>query len=109
MSPTKGNAYSITEIDDAVFSKELLGKGVAVKAEDSKVFSPVTGEIVTVLDSKHAIGIRTDEGVELLIHVGIDTVTLKGEPFEVLVEEGQKVYAGDELMTVNFDLIKEKD
>ena len=109
MSPAKGNAYSITEVDDAVFSKELLGKGVAVKAEDSKVFSPVTGEIVTVLDSKHAIGIRTDEGVELLIHVGIDTVTLKGEPFEVLVEEGQKVYAGDELMTVNFDLIKEKE
>lgn len=106
-SPVRGQVFSIADVDDGVFSKELLGKGVAIKPESNVIVSPIDGEVVTVLASKHAIGLKTASGVELLIHVGIDTVNLKGDGFEVLVKEGDSITRGQMLMTVDFDKIKQ--
>lgn len=83
-NPVKGTVCPISEVNDAVFSKGLLGKGVAIHPEENSIYSPVEGEVITILESKHAIGLRSKEGIELLIHVGIDTVNLKGNPLKYL-------------------------
>lgn len=105
-SPVKGTVYPISEVNDAVFSKGLLGKGVAIRPEENSIYSPVTGEVVTILESKHAIGLRSTDGVELLIHIGIDTVNLKGEPFEVFVKAGDQISAGQLLIEADFAAIR---
>lgn len=104
-APIQGNAIPLSEVGDAVFSKELLGKGVGLQAQADELFAPIAGKVVTVLDSKHAIGLQTESGIELLIHVGIDTVNLKGAPFELFVEPGEQVKQGQKLMTIDFDQI----
>lgn len=104
-APIQGNAIPLSEVEDAVFSKELLGKGVGLQAQADELFAPIAGKVVTVLDSKHAIGLQTESGIELLIHVGIDTVNLKGAPFELFVEPGEQVKKGQKLMTIDFDQI----
>lgn len=104
-APIEGNAIPLSEVNDAVFSKELLGKGVGLQAQADELFAPIAGKVVTVLDSKHAIGLQTESGIELLIHVGIDTVNLKGAPFELFVEPGEQVKKGQKLMTIDFDQI----
>lgn len=105
-SPVKGTVYPISEVNDAVFSKGLLGKGVAIRPEENSIYSPVVGEVVTILESKHAIGLRSTDGVELLIHIGIDTVNLKGEPFEVFVKAGDQISAGQLLIEADFAAIR---
>ncbi|MGG5317981.1 beta-glucoside-specific PTS transporter subunit IIABC [Enterococcus sp. AZ072] len=105
-SPVKGSIYPISEVNDAVFSKGLLGKGVAIHPEENSIYSPVDGEVITILKSKHAIGLRSKDGIELLIHVGIDTVNLKGKPFEVFVKAGDQVSAGQLLIDTDFDSIR---
>lgn len=107
-SPVKGKAIALSEVNDGVFSKGLLGKGVGLIAEDSTIVSPIEGEVITVLPSKHAIGLKSKEGVEILIHVGIDTVNLEGRPFQVFVKEGDHLQIGDPLMIVDFKQIKEE-
>ena len=94
----------ITEVKDDVFSTKMLGDGLAVKADNGEIFAPVAGEITTVFPTKHAIGITTEQGLEILIHLGLDTVELKGEPFETLIKVGDKVKAGDPI--VKMDLAK---
>ncbi|MBO1304902.1 PTS glucose transporter subunit IIA [Enterococcus sp. 669A] len=106
-SPVKGTVYPISEVNDAIFSKELLGKGVAITPEDDTIYSPINGEVITVLESKHAIGLRSKEGIEILVHIGIDTVNLKGKPFEVFVKEGDQVSVGQKLIEADFKQIKE--
>ncbi len=106
-SPVKGTVYPISEVNDAIFSKELLGKGVAITPEDDTIYSPINGEVITVLESKHAIGLRSDDGIEILLHIGIDTVNLKGKPFEVFVKEGDQVSVGQKLIKADFDEIKQ--
>lgn len=105
-SPVKGTVYPISEVNDAVFSKGLLGKGVAIRPEENSIYSPVAGEVVTILESKHAIGLRSTDGVELLIHIGIDTINLKGEPFEVFVKAGDQISAGQLLIEADFAAIR---
>lgn len=105
-SPVKGTVYPISEVNDAVFSKGLLGKGVAIRPEENSIYSPVAGEVVTILESKHAVGLRSTDGVELLIHIGIDTVNLKGEPFEVFVKAGDQISAGQLLIEADFAAIR---
>jgi PTS system beta-glucosides-specific IIC component len=92
----------------ACFLKEILGQGVAIQPEEGKVVSPVDGVVSALFDSKHAIGITSDDGLEILIHVGIDTVQLNGEGYEYHVEKGQKITVGDELITFDLDGIQEK-
>ncbi len=96
-APIKGNLIPLSEVSDDVFSQKMLGDGFAVKPTGQEVVAPVSGTITTLFPTKHAIGIKTDEELEVLIHLGIDTVELKGEPFKLFVEQGDSVKAGDKL------------
>lgn len=110
-APCSGQVYPITEVPDDVFSSCMLGKGVAVKPANGKadVVAPVDGEISVVMEgSNHAIGIKVREGFDLLIHIGIDTVSLNGEGFTSYAEMGKKVKAGDKLITFDRDLVVSK-
>ncbi|WP_028784999.1 glucose-specific PTS transporter subunit IIBC [Thalassobacillus devorans] len=107
VSPLQGEIMPITEVPDQVFSGKMMGDGFAIKPADGKVVSPVNGKILNVFPTKHAIGIQAENGTEVLIHIGIDTVKLKGEGFEAFIEEGDEVKQGQELMKVDFDYVKE--
>ena len=86
-----------------------MGKGIAITPTDNVIVSPVNGEITSLFKSKHAIGITSDDGVEILIHVGIDTVKLEGKYFESFVTQGQKVVAGDKLLEFDYKKIEEEN
>lgn len=103
--PMAGKIISITDVPDDVFSNRLLGDGFAIELSSSEVVSPIDGEITTVFPTGHAFGIKSDN-IELLIHVGLDTVKLEGKPFDIKVKVGQKVKAGDVITLVDTDYIK---
>ena len=105
-SPMNGTVIPLSEVPDAVFSSEMLGKGFGVEPSEGKAYAPVDGEVTTVFDTKHAIGLMSKHGVELLIHIGIDTVKLNGKGFDVKVKTGDQVKAGDLLAEFDMDLIK---
>lgn len=106
MAPMKGAVMGLHDVADEVFSKGLLGKGMAIEPVDGKVVSPIAGTVTTVFPTKHAIGLTDDHGMEVLIHVGLDTVSLNGEPFEALVAAGDRVEVGTELLQSDLDAIK---
>ena len=103
---SNGIVKDITTVSDDVFSQKMMGEGFAVTPSDDAVFTPVSGTITSVFPTKHAIGIKADNGLEILVHMGIDTVSLKGEPFTVFVTEGQKVGRGQ--LLAKMDLAKVK-
>lgn len=105
-SPVKGKAVAMQEVNDPTFSGEILGKGVAVIPEDGRICAPADGTIGLVFETLHAVSITTDYGAEILIHVGLDTVKLKGEHFEGHVKAGDIVKKGDLLLTVDIEQIK---
>lgn len=107
-APLSGKLMALSEVPDDVFRAGAMGQGVAVEPSSNEVVSPADGKIVFIAPSKHAVGVRTNSGVELLIHVGSETVELNGEPFTVHVEDGQNVQQGDKLITFNQDMIREK-
>ncbi|AOV07630.1 glucose-specific PTS transporter subunit IIBC [Sporosarcina ureilytica] len=107
VSPMKGEVTPLSEVPDQVFSQKMMGDGFAIKPTEGTVISPVNGTIVTFFPTKHAIGIQSDSGREILIHVGIDTVNLEGKGFEALVEQGDKVKVGQPLLKVDIDYIQE--
>lgn len=106
-APAKGKAVSIKEVNDPTFSEEILGKGVAVLPEVGEFYAPCDGKITLLFDTLHAISMETPDGVELLIHVGLDTVALKGEGFQAHVKSGDQVKKGDLLLTADLSKIKE--
>ena len=106
-SPITGELLPISEVPDQVFSGKMVGDGFAIKPTEGKVFSPVNGTVVTVFPTKHAIGIAADNGTEILIHIGIDTVNLKGEGFTSHIEQGDIVDQGQLLMEMDLDYIAE--
>ena len=108
VAPMNGQIVPLKEVSDPVFASESLGKGVGIIPLDGKIYSPVNGKISAVFDSKHAIGIESENGAEILIHVGIDTVTLNGEGFISHISMGQKVSRGDLLLEANLAKIAEK-
>lgn len=105
-APMSGQSVALTSVNDKVFASEALGKGVAIVPTDGKVYSPFAGTVVTAFPTGHAFGIKSDSGVEVLIHVGIDTVQLDGKGFTTAVKQGDKVAAGDLLGTVDLDAVK---
>ena len=105
-SPIEGMAISIKEVNDPTFSEEMLGKGVAIIPSNGRVVAPVDGEISVLFETKHAVSIKSEEGIEILIHIGLDTVKLKGEAFTTYVKVGDKVKAGDLLIEFNIEKIK---
>ncbi|GAA0740363.1 glucose-specific PTS transporter subunit IIBC [Clostridium oceanicum] len=108
VAPIDGKIVSITEVPDQVFSEKMMGDGFAIEPKNGNVVSPVNGTITTVFPTKHAIGITANNGLELLVHFGLDTVNLKGEGLEALVEQDSKVKAGDPILKVDIDKIKNK-
>ncbi|MDR6746307.1 PTS system D-glucosamine-specific IIC component [Bacillus pumilus] len=105
-SPITGELHPITDVPDQVFSGKMMGDGFAILPTDGTVVSPVKGKILNVFPTKHAIGLQSDGGLEILIHFGIDTVSLKGEGFEAFVQEGDQVEIGQKLLEVDIDKIK---
>ncbi|TCP30200.1 PTS system N-acetylglucosamine-specific IIA component (Glc family) /PTS system N-acetylglucosamine-specific IIB component (Glc family) /PTS system N-acetylglucosamine-specific IIC component (Glc family) [Scopulibacillus darangshiensis] len=107
-SPVKGKIMPITDVSDQVFSQKMMGDGFAVDPEDGMVVSPIDGTVKTVFPTKHAIGLESDTGLEVLIHVGLDTVNLQGEGFDVYAKEGEEVKQGQKLLTFDLQTIKGK-
>ncbi|WP_270211797.1 PTS transporter subunit IIBC [Streptococcus anginosus] len=101
-----GEVIAISDVKDPVFSQKMMGDGFAVEPENGNIYSPVAGTITSIFPTKHALGLLTDSGLEVLVHIGLDTVSLEGKPFEVHVAEGQKVAAGDLLVTADLEAIK---
>ncbi|MFI5806691.1 glucose PTS transporter subunit IIA [Streptomyces sp. NPDC051561] len=105
-APVAGRVVGLDEVPDPVFASRALGEGVGIEPSDGRVVSPVDGELVTTAATGHSFGIRTDDGVEVLIHIGIDTVQMKGEGFDVRVEAGRRVSVGDLLAEVDLDAVR---
>lgn len=105
-SPVIGVAKDLSEVNDEAFASRMMGDGVAVTPTDSVIKAPADGEISFVFDTKHAIGFTTDDGVSLIIHVGIDTVKLQGKGFEILKQKGEKVKKGEPIMKIDIDYLK---
>lgn len=106
-APVAGHVISLDETGDPVFASRALGEGIGIQPADSTVVAPVSGVLQTVAETGHAFGIKTDDGVEVLVHVGIDTVKMNGEGFDVKVKANEHVNAGDNLVVVDFDKVKE--
>lgn len=103
-----GSCIDLKEVPDEAFSQGLLGQGVAVVPTDGKVYAPADGELVVVFPTGHAVAMKTAEGIEILIHVGLDTVTLEGEPFTIHAVQGAKVKKCDLLLEADLEQIKAK-
>lgn len=108
VAPLDGKILSLDKVPDEVFSQKVMGDGFAIEPINGEVVSPVNGIVSTVLDSNHAVGITADNGLELIVHFGIDTVNLKGKGFTALVKAGDKLKAGQPLLKVDFELVKDK-
>lgn len=108
-SVADGQAMSITEVSDPVFAQKMMGDGYAVEPANGNVYAPVSGLVTSVFPTKHAVGLLTDSGLEVLVHVGLDTVALNGAPFSIKVSDGQRVEAGDLLLVADLEAIKSAD
>ncbi|MDG0842436.1 PTS glucose transporter subunit IIA [Staphylococcus equorum] len=106
-APITGEYVKIEDIPDPVFAQKMMGEGFGVNPTDGEVVSPIDGKVDNVFPTKHAIGLKADNGLELLVHIGLDTVQLDGKGFEVLVESGDTVSVGDPLLRFDLDYIKE--
>jgi len=108
-APMDGVAIKISDVPDEAFSERILGDGAAVIPENGNVYSPVSGEIIDITDSKHAFCITTNDGTELLLHIGIDTVNLKGEGFNLNIVSGDKVKAGTKIAEIDLEFLKKNN
>ena len=104
-APVKGEAVESAQINDPTFGEEMLGKGMAIKPAEGKVYAPFDGTVAMVFDTKHAVSVVSDKGAEVLIHVGLDTVMLKGEHYTAHVESGAAVKKGDLLLEFDMEAI----
>lgn len=108
IAPITGKVVALNDVPDPVFSEKMMGEGIAILPKEGKVLSPVDGKVILTADTKHAIGIQANDGTELLIHIGLETVTLKGEGFECFVKEGDSVSIGQQLLKVDWEFIKNR-
>ena len=107
-APVKGQTCNLQDLSDETFAKELIGKGIAILPQDNHIYAPADGEITAIFPTKHAIGMKTKEGLEVLIHIGIDTVNLNGKYFESKVNIGDTVIQGQELMIFDYKKVAEE-
>ena len=109
LAPANGEVIALSKTSDPIFSKGAMGQGFGLTPSDGEVVAPVSGKVSMIAETKHAIGITTDDGLEVLVHMGVDTVGLKGEPFEILIKNGQGVEAGQDIATMDLKAIKDKN
>lgn len=107
-APVDGKTTAIEDVPDPTFSQKMMGDGIAVTPSSGNVVAPVAGEIVQLFHTKHAVGIRSRGGIEILIHIGLETVGLNGEGFTAHVRQGDRVKVGDPLITFDLEFVKEK-
>jgi PTS system beta-glucosides-specific IIC component len=105
-APMAGEAVAISEVPDPTFSSGMLGNGIAIKPTDGKVYAPVNGTVDTMFETGHAVSLVSDNGIEILIHVGLETVGLNGAPFQIKCQNGQKVKKGDLLFVADLEAIQ---
>jgi len=105
-APMEGQAVAITEVPDPTFAEAMLGNGIAIEPTDGKVVSPVDGTVDMMFDTGHAVSLVSDSGIEVLIHIGLETVSLEGKPFKIAVKNGDKVKKGQLLMEADLEAIK---
>ncbi len=108
VSIAKGRMFPLEEVKDEVFSKKMMGEGAAFELGEDQVCAPASGELTALFPTGHAFGIRRKDGVELLVHIGIDTVELSGEGFTIQAKQGDKVKAGDPIVKVDRALVSGK-
>lgn len=108
IAPISGNVVSIEEVDDPVFSEKMMGDGLAIEPTDGVVLAPCDGKIIHVFPTKHALGILTKEGIEILIHIGLDTVNLNGKGFKSYVKADEEIKQGQKLLSFKLDFITKK-
>ena len=108
-SPVDGVAVELSQVPDEAFSEKILGDGGAVIPKNGNIYSPVDGEIIDITDTKHAFCITTNEGCEILLHIGIDTVKLKGEGFNVKILSGDKVKVGTKIAEIDLDILRKNN
>lgn len=106
VGPITGDIIELEQVSDPVFSEKMLGDGVAILPKEGKLYSPIDGEIVTIFSTNHAIGLKHKSGLEILIHIGIDTVELEGKGFKRLAHQGDKIQVGTPLMEFDIEKIK---
>lgn len=108
IAPLSGDIINIEDVPDLVFSKKIVGDGIAIKPSGNKILAPVNGTIGNVAETMHAFSIISEDQVELFVHFGIDTVKLKGQGFKKMVQNNQKVKIGDEIIRLDLDFLIEK-
>ncbi|NBJ70810.1 MULTISPECIES: PTS glucose transporter subunit IIA [Clostridia] len=106
-SPIMGTALPLSEVPDEVFASKMMGDGVAFEPTEGILYAPMDGEVIQVFPTMHAVGIKSNHGLEILLHIGIDTVNLSGEGFKSFIGVGDKVIVGQKLISFNIDFIKE--
>ncbi|MEW9668144.1 PTS glucose transporter subunit IIA [Ammoniphilus sp. 3BR4] len=106
-APLSGKVLHLKEVPDPAFSEKKLGEGIAIEPTEGKVCSPVNGEVIHLFPTKHAIGIGSENGLEILIHIGLDTVFMEGKGFYECVKEGDRVKRGQPLLEFSLDLVKQ--
>ena len=107
-SPIKGRVLKLESVKDAAFASGVLGKGAAVLPEEGKVYAPASGVVSALFPTLHALGIETDDGVQILIHIGLDTVQLNVEGFEAMIKQGDRIEKGQLLITFDKEFIESK-
>ncbi len=109
VSPCDGYLKNLSEVNDRVFSSGAMGPGFAVKPSGQTVVSPVSGQILMIAETKHAIGIKADNGDEIIIHMGINSVDLKGKPFSIKISKGDHVKQGQPLVNYDYSILEKND
>ena len=108
IAPLSGEIVKIEDVPDVVFAEKIVGDGVAIKPSGNKIVAPLNGKIGKIFETNHAFAIESDEGIELFVHFGIDTVELKGEGFTRVAEEGQQVKIGDTIIEIDLPLLESR-
>ena len=108
MAPLSGTVRQLEEVPDPVFAGKMVGDGIAIEPSDGIVVAPFDAEVVQLFPTKHAIGLRGKSGLEVLIHIGLETVSLKGEGFEAFIKQGDQVKMGEKLVQFDMTIVKEK-
>jgi sugar PTS system EIIA component len=107
VAPLSGKVVKLEDVPDPVFNQKMMGEGIAIEPNKGEVVSPVNGKVVQIPDSLHAIGLESEQGTEILIHIGLETVTLKGKGFTANVRVGDQVTVGQSLLSFDLDFIRE--